>query len=217
MKYFVIIVLCCCCIELSYQRYLLRNDINGQQQHDIVKRDLADDFFDKIVEKGKSFFVDDDEAKHDSDATVNHNNNGDNAKFDNDEHKHDSDGTVNHDSNDKFDNDRRDDNTNTHSNVDNTDHSSSSSKLHVATKSDDNDDFISEETLKRILAKVVAYASSSDSDNQEHSDGSSTDSVKHDGSDSESDAMLDKLGNILIKEGIKIGVAELASSFLGKK
>uniref|UniRef100_A0A914Q2T9 Uncharacterized protein n=1 Tax=Panagrolaimus davidi TaxID=227884 RepID=A0A914Q2T9_9BILA len=217
MKSLFVIALLCCCIELSYQRYLLKNDINGQQQHDIVKRDLADDFFDKIVEKGKSFFVDDDEAKHDSDATVNHDNNGDNSKVDNNEHKHNSDATVNHDSNDKFDNDRRDDNTNTHSNIDNTDHSSSSgSKSHVSTKSDDNDDFISEETLKRILAKVVAYASN-DSDNQEHSDGSNTDSVKHDGSDSDSDAMLDKLGNILIKEGIKIGVAELASSFLGKK
>uniref|UniRef100_A0AC35GGN1 Uncharacterized protein n=1 Tax=Panagrolaimus sp. PS1159 TaxID=55785 RepID=A0AC35GGN1_9BILA len=217
MKSVLVIVIFCCCIELSYQRYLLRNDINGQQ-HDIVKRDLADDFFDKIVEKGKSFFVDDDEAKHDSDTTVNHDNNGDSAKFNNDEHKHDSDGSsVNHDFNDKFDNDRRDDNTNTHSNVDNIDHSSSNSKSHVSTKSDDNDDFISEETLKRILAKVVAYASSNDSDNQEQSDGSNTDSVKHDGSDSESDAMLDKLGNILIKEGIKIGVAELASSFLGKK
>uniref|UniRef100_A0AC34F3X3 Uncharacterized protein n=1 Tax=Panagrolaimus sp. ES5 TaxID=591445 RepID=A0AC34F3X3_9BILA len=196
MKSLIIIVLfCCCCIELSHQRYLSRKDdataVVVENGHVIAKRDLGDDFFNTLIEKGKSLFSDDDENNSDNDKPA-------------------SVSSVNHDSNDKLA-DNRDRTSDSTSNSDN-------SHSHVAsTKSEDDDSLIDEKTFKTILQKVISYASSSDSDNQNQDDTThNTESGKtSDGNDS--DDLSEKLGNILIREGIKIGIAELASSFLGKK
>uniref|UniRef100_A0A914YYQ8 Uncharacterized protein n=1 Tax=Panagrolaimus superbus TaxID=310955 RepID=A0A914YYQ8_9BILA len=206
---FFIALFCSCFIEFSHQRYLLsRNDdvsIENDNGRVIVKRDLGDDFFDTIIEKGKSFFSDDDESNNDN--------------------KPASVSSVNHDSA----NDRLTDNKNERtSTIDRTSSSSSDGTSNAETSShtrvtstksdDDSDSLIDEKTFKTILQKVISFASSSDSDNENQGNDNTHNTESGKGSsDSDTDDLTDKLGNILIREGIKIGIAELASSFLGKK